>query len=425
MNRLVRARRHAERAAFLEIVSEDHAGALAHYTQAALHLESALELILCRIRTHAAKLRTLRPHVASPERWEHISLPPSRTRTSDKRYVCEVEGLVVLGRHCGRCVDVGFPDVLRQLFQLMQIPSFCGGSRRALAHHRPDSCRTVLLSGPAATGRHSLARALSSGIRVCSVTYVYMPQLLRDSKEQLEIAIRSVFDASGAVVPTVIILDRLDEICTGAATADAELRQVFCECIRDVLDSHDMPSRYVIGVTNSPWLLSAELQTLFQRRVYVPLPDHTCRATITQHLLSGSDGYASALSLADIADATEGFTSTELAMCLRSPFWHTDSREKLEQRFVELVGVSGLGSVRCCFCLGEEQEELTQPEFTGGSEGPEGPRSSPLFPIDADLQKAIREMSAVLARNTRPRNPIGAAGMKASTKSSERNCRIC
>ncbi|KAH7933480.1 hypothetical protein HPB49_012975 [Dermacentor silvarum] len=428
MNRLSRARKHAERAAYLEIVSNDHAAALAHYTQAAMHLENALEIILCRMRAYAAKLGTLSPHVASPERWERISLPPCRTRAVDKRYVCEMDGLVVLGRHCGRCVDVGFPDVLRQLLQFTQIPSF-GGSQ-ASPRDRHKSWRTVLLSGPAATGKHSLARALSSGIRVCSVSYVYVPELLRKPKHKLELAVRSIFDVTGSVVPTVVILDRVDEICrVGAAHAS----KVFSECIQDVLDDWDRDPasrRYVIGVTNSPWLLTSGVQALFQRRVYVPLPDHTCRATIAQHLLSGSDGYAASLSLGDIADATEGFTSTELAMCLRSPFWRIDSRKKLDERFVDLVSVSGLGSVRCCCCFCVEEvepdEELTTPQQLSdlSEAGPEGPSTTPLIAIDAELQKAIGAMTRVLAQNARPRPPLRQAAVRTSSKSSVRNCII-
>ncbi|KAL3174039.1 hypothetical protein MRX96_011781 [Rhipicephalus microplus] len=59
MNHLSRARKYAEQAVYLELVSRDHMAAVAHYTQAAVHLESALEIILCRIRTYAAKLETL------------------------------------------------------------------------------------------------------------------------------------------------------------------------------------------------------------------------------------------------------------------------------------------------------------------------------------------------------------------------------
>ncbi|XP_037526452.1 vacuolar protein sorting-associated protein 4B-like [Rhipicephalus sanguineus] len=365
----------------------------------------------------------IRHYVASPERWERISLPPSRARTADKRYVCEMEGLVVLGRHCGRCVDVGFPDVLRQLYQFFQIPSF-GGSRTP-PRGRQKSWRTVLLSGPAATGKHSLARALSSGIRVCSVSYVYVPELLRKPKHNLEVAVRSIFDASAAVVPVVVILDRVDEICNAAAV---DASKVVSDCIQEVLDDSDVVARrYVVGVTNAPWLLTSDVQVLFQRRVYVPLPDHTCSATITEHLLSGSDGYASSLSLGDIADATEGFTSTELAMCLRSPFYHIDSREKLNQRFVDLVKVSGIEPARCCSCVGEVQpdEETTPPLSSVSEVGPASPSTTPLFPVDVELQKAIAAMTKVLAQNPRPRPPRCGAAVRTYSRSSVRNCTIC
>lgn len=425
MNHLSRARKYAEQAVYLELVSRDHMAAVAHYTQAAVHLESALEIILCRIRTYAAKLETLRHYVASPDGWECISLPPSHARTANKRYVCEMEGLVVLGRHCGRCVDVGFPDVLRQLYHFIQIPSF-GGSRTPHSS-RNRSWRTVLLSGPAATGKHSLARALSSGIRVCSVSYVYVPELLCKPKHMLEPVIRRIFDASAAVVPVVLILDRVDEICKLEA---CDASKVISECMKEVLDDSDsdvLVRRYVVGVTNTPWLLTSDVQVLFQRRVYVPLPDHSCRTMITQHLLSGSDGYASSLSFGDIADATEGFTSSELAMCLRSPFFHIDSHEKLNQRFLELVQVSSLEPARCCFCVGEaqlEEDETTPPLSSVSEVGPASPSTTPLFPVDIELQKAIAAMTKVLAHNARPRPPHGGAAVRTSSRSSVRNCTI-
>ncbi|KAL1429846.1 hypothetical protein MTO96_015626 [Rhipicephalus appendiculatus] len=350
MNRLSRARKYAERAVYLEIVSHDHMAAMANYTQAAVHLESALEIILCRIRTYAAKLETLRHYVAAPERWERISLPPSHARTADKRYVCEMEGLVVLGRHCGRYVDVGFPDVLRQLYQFIQIPSF-GGSRTP-SRGRHKSWKTVLLSGPAATGKHSLARALSSGIRVCSVSYVYVPELLCKPKHMLELAVRNIFDASAAVVPVVVILDRVDEICKPEA---GHASKVISECIQEVLDDSD---------GNVP---------------------------------------------------------------VRRPFYHIDSREKLNQRFVDLVKVSGVEPARCCFCIGEAQpEEETTPPLSSVSEvGPASPSTTPLFPVDVELQKAIAAMTKVLAQNSRPRPPHCEAAVRTSSRSSVRNCTIC
>lgn len=418
-----RARTHAERGAFLEIVSHDHGLALAHYTQAAVHLENALEVILRRIRCYAAKLRKLRPQVDSPEGWENISLPSGHSRTANKRYVCEIEGVVVMGRHCGRCVDVGFPDVLRQLFQLMQIPNLGGDAGAPSLRAKPDSWKTVLLSGPAATGRHSLARALSTGIRVCSVSYVYVPEFLRKPKQHLEATTRAAFDSSRAVVPTVVILDRVDELCN--STTEKGVLDIFAECIREVLDWDGVPCRYVIGVTNSPWLLSSSLQTLFQRRVYVPLPDHACRSHITQHLLSGSDGYSSTLSLADIADATEGFTSTELTMCLRRPFWRKDRREMLNDRFVELNGLSGLIQANCCYSPEDVDEELTTlPDMEDESEGPRSPNPSPRLLIDTELQKAIGAMCKVLAKNARLRPPPGPAGMRTISRSALRNCNI-
>lgn len=406
MQRLCHARRHAQKGALLEILSGDHGAALTHYSRAILLLEEVLEQILKRIRYCAFRLERIRAYVDRPCLWEDVTIPATNTSVVDKRYLCEIEGLVVLGQQCGRCVDIGFTDVLRDVFHLLKIRSLgeqeCTGSA---------SCRTVLLSGPAATGKCSLALSFHKGVRMSTVCYIYIPALLDKPPDHVAVAVKAVFASAIMRPPTVLILDRLEDVCRPAH--DVVMNALY-QCLESAKSGNECV--YVVGVTNTPWLLTPRMQSLFQRRVYVPLPDAFVRRDITERLLSGTDGYMTDMSLDEIAAVTEGFTSSQLAMCLRSPFWHDACKRNLNSRFVELVGTSGIRETRCCFCLGEPDDEL--PLAPGV---PTTPHASPLFPIDDKLRSAFVAMSAVLAANPRMRPP-GAA--KAVSRCSFSGCII-
>ncbi|XP_042146821.1 vacuolar protein sorting-associated protein 4B-like [Ixodes scapularis] len=391
MRSLCYARKHAQRAALFELLSNKHSKTISHYTQATFYLEEALETILHRIRRYSLRLEKLRPHVTQPELWLDI-VPHSNTVVANKRYLCEFEGLVVFGQHCGRCVDMEFIDVLRQAFHLLQIPSL----EVPLSGVQEKSCKTLLVSGPDAVGKCSFARAFCTRTWLSTACYIYVPEFLQKPQDRLLLAMATLFSAVDTRCPTAIILDRLEALCQ--PSYESAFR-VFQNCIKKIIESKCC-CQQVIGITNTPWLLSPQMQSLFQRRVYVPLPDEEIRALITRHLLSGNDGYVSDLSLQEVADATVGFTSSQLAMCLRSPFWHINCRQKLNERFVELLSTSGVGSTKC-LCLGNQSEE----EYSLGSEAPFAPHSSPLLPIDDDLMAAIEAMTRVRAKNPRERPP--------------------
>ncbi|KAG0445148.1 hypothetical protein HPB47_019157, partial [Ixodes persulcatus] len=305
---------------------------------ATFYLEETLETILHRILQYSLRLEKLRLHVTQPELWLE-TVPHSNTVVANKKYLCEFDGLVVFGQHCGRCVNIEFIGVLRQTFHLLQIPS----PEEPQCGVQETSCKTGLVFGPDAVGKCSFARAFCTRTWLLTACYIYVPEFLQKPPDRLLFAMATVFSAVDTRRPTVIIRDRLEDLCQSSYKL---VFRVFYKCIKQIIESK-CRCQQVIGITNTPWLLTPQMQSLFQRQVYVPLPDEEIRTLKTRQLLSGNDGYLSDLFLEEVSNATVGFTSSQLVMCLRSPFWHINCRQKLNERFLELLIASGAGSTKC------------------------------------------------------------------------------
>ncbi|XP_064487941.1 vacuolar protein sorting-associated protein 4A-like [Ornithodoros turicata] len=362
MHKLIRGRRHAQRAAWLEILSKDYAAAMVEYNSAILHLEESLESILRRIRRYGERLSALRQIIPSPNQWGDVHVPVVMSTTTEKRYICEMEGLFVLGSPTGRCVDVDAPDVVQLVAQLL---------RRKKEPASSEPSRSVLLSGPAATGKCCLVRALSLGIRSSTVYYVYLPQFLpRRSAYEVGVIIRSLFVGNDERRPVILVVDHVDQLCKPPVTGAAK---AFTRLLERLMNHKPLGVR-LVALTDIPWDLSPRLQAVFERRVYVPLPNYMSRIQIANHLLSGTDGYISDISLEELAASTKGFTSSEVAMCLRSTFWSAALRET---------------ELSCCVEVDDSPQA----------------RKSPT-PTDKGIREAIAIMSASLKKNPRARNPL-------------------
>lgn len=69
----------------------------------------------------------------------------------------------------------------------------------------------------------------------------------------------------------------------------------------------------VLGATNLPWEIDPAVRRRFERRIYIALPDEYSRKEIVRHHLGKTPHELTEEDLEDIANATNGFSGSDLA----------------------------------------------------------------------------------------------------------------
>lgn len=97
--------------------------------------------------------------------------------------------------------------------------------------------------------------------------------------------IRSVFELALARQPSIICIDDVDMLCLSRLDNE-NVRKIKNELLISIQEVGGNEI-FVIGATNAPWLLDADIRTCFEKCVRVPLPKRPIddsQATSGQHV---------------------------------------------------------------------------------------------------------------------------------------------
>ncbi|MCL5008118.1 MAG: AAA family ATPase, partial [Candidatus Marsarchaeota archaeon] len=172
----------------------------------------------------------------------------------------------------------------------------------------------ILLVGAPGTGKTLLAKAVATE-RESNFISIKGPELINKYVGESERAMREVFRKARMAAPCIIFLDEIDSI---AATRSEESDSVTISRVVDTLLTEidglqDLKNVVVIGATNRPDAIDPALLRpgRFDKIIEIPMPDAETRLKVlevhTKRMPLGKN-----VNLADIANATEGYTGAEL-----------------------------------------------------------------------------------------------------------------
>ncbi len=172
----------------------------------------------------------------------------------------------------------------------------------------------ILLVGAPGTGKTLLAKAVATE-RESNFISIKGPELINKYVGESERAVREVFRKARMAAPCIIFLDEIDSI---AATRSEESDSVTISRVVDTLLTEidglqDLKNVVVIGATNRPDAIDPALLRpgRFDKIIEIPMPDAETRLKVlevhTKRMPLGKN-----VNLADIANATEGYTGAEL-----------------------------------------------------------------------------------------------------------------
>ncbi len=177
--------------------------------------------------------------------------------------------------------------------------------------------RGILLFGPPGCGKTLLAAAVATeidanfySIDAASIMSKWLGEAEQNVAKLFGSARKSATDGK----PAIVFVDELDSLMgnhSNEVGGEIRVKNQFLKEMDGIVDKGKALHVYVIGATNKPWDLDWAFIRRFQKRILVPLADHTTRLAMLK-LYSSNLQIDDDVDLHELARLAEGFSGSDI-----------------------------------------------------------------------------------------------------------------
>jgi SpoVK/Ycf46/Vps4 family AAA+-type ATPase len=177
--------------------------------------------------------------------------------------------------------------------------------------------RGILLFGPPGCGKTLLAAAVATEIdaNFYSIDAAsIMSKWLGEAEQNVAKLFGSARKSANDGRPAIVFVDELDSLMgnhSNEVGGEIRVKNQFLKEMDGIVDKGKALHVYVIGATNKPWDLDWAFIRRFQKRILVPLADHSTRLNMLKHY-TGTLTIDSDVDLHELARLSEGFSGSDI-----------------------------------------------------------------------------------------------------------------
>ena len=130
---------------------------------------------------------------------------------------------------------------------------------------------------------------------------------------------KNLFELARASKPAVISINEVDCLCSSQYNATQHIKIEFLTQMRDAENNGIL----VLGATNIPWRLDAATRKIFEKRIYIRLPEENARRRMFEIHIGNTSTTLSPRDFGTLAQKTDGYSGADIDIVVRKALMST------------------------------------------------------------------------------------------------------